>query len=189
MVCSALTVSVRGTSVSATLTRADKARAGGDSIISGARCARSISGALSGESFFGPFPPLSIEADLCVQCSLARLHSRGTTTSSGVLLPMNHLSIPATWAVGEFTYLLPYGHNANEFIFQHCSIHAQGQPPPPYYAETQPSFCYVTIYPTSILPRLYPAYAQTTWIIRPGGDQLFLFTALTASVSFSHSRH
>ena len=63
MVCSALAVSVRDASASAT--RADKARAGGDSIISGVTCARSILGVLfivvlSGECL-GPSPPLSLE--------------------------------------------------------------------------------------------------------------------------------
>ena len=35
-----------------------------------------------------------------------------------MLLPMNHLSIPATWAVGEFTYFLPYEHYTNKSPFQ-----------------------------------------------------------------------
>ena len=65
--------------------------------------------ARSGEPF--PSSPLySLELTLC-PISLARLHSRGTTTSSGMPLPMSRPSIPATWAVGECSLppsLLPY---------------------------------------------------------------------------------
>lgn len=122
---------------------------------------------------------------------LARLHSRGTTTSSGMPLPMSHLSIPATWAVGEFTSLFVVWTLYQRVPFsKYCSIHSQGQPPPPYYAETQPSFCGVTLYPASILLCLYPAYAQPAWIT-PGGDIIHYherhLRQEPASVSFSHS--
>ena len=130
--------------------------------------------------------------------SLARLHSRGTTTSSGMLQPMNRPSIPATWAVGEFTYLLPYGHYTNKSPFKHCSVHPQGQSPPPYYAETQPSFCDVTSYPTPIPPCLYPACRQVAWrsiifitalTTRNGNCILLAFSALTSHASSVSDQH